>query len=176
MVGVVTSFNRPKSIRNRCVFEVLVACLYVGFAFYVPGLKGPPGASSIRIARQFVRSTVHLSVRLSVSYSVPLTIKVQYLKFWRWYSFQTWAVSSSMGSSNFTDITWPFGGVKMLDLGICAIFWLCCRRGHPCFTNTCLIWIFCWQRGLCHRIESEIFSSFCVNNITDWDIWQKQQN
>ena len=23
--------------------------------------------------------------------------------------------------------------------GIFAIIWLCCRRGHPCFTNTCLV-------------------------------------
>ena len=41
--------------------------------FYVPGLKGPPGASSNRIVRP--------SVCLSVRNSVPLTNKVQYLKF-----------------------------------------------------------------------------------------------
>ena len=46
-----------------------------------------------------------------------------------------------MSSSHFTDITcpWRWDGVKMLDLEIFAIFWLCCRRGHPCFTNTCLV-------------------------------------
>ena len=37
--------------------------------FYTPGLKGPPGASS----NQIVRPSVHNSV--------PLTNKVQYLKF-----------------------------------------------------------------------------------------------
>ena len=32
-----------------------------------------------------------------------------------------------------------WGGVKMWDLEIFAIVLLCCRRGHPCFTNTCLV-------------------------------------
>ena len=91
-----------------------------------------------------VRPSVCLSVRpsvcLSVRNSVPLTNNVQYLKFGWWYSNQTWTVASSMGSSHFTDITCPWGwGVKTLDLEIFAIFWLCCRRGHPCFTNTCLV-------------------------------------
>ena len=51
--------------------------------FYAPGLKGPPGAStgSNRIVRPSVRPFVCLSLRLSVRNSVPLTIKVQYLKF-----------------------------------------------------------------------------------------------
>ena len=54
-------------------------------AFYAPGLKGPPGASSNQIVRPSVCLSVCLSVRLSVCpsvrNSVPLTIKVQYLKF-----------------------------------------------------------------------------------------------
>ena len=35
----------------------------------------------------------------------------------------------------------PLGwdGVKMKDLDIIAIFWFCCRLGHPCFTNTFLL-------------------------------------
>ena len=41
--------------------------------YYAPGLKGPPGASSNWIVR--------LSVCPSVCNSVPLTKKVQYLKF-----------------------------------------------------------------------------------------------
>ena len=90
--------------------------------FYALGLKGSPGASSNRI----VRPSVCLSVRLSVRNSVPLTNKVQYLKFGWWYSNQTWTVASSTCSSHFTDITcpwgWGWGGVKMLDLGIFAIF------------------------------------------------------
>ena len=71
--------------------------------FYAPGLKGPPGASINPIIRPSVRN------------SVPLTNKVQYLKFLWWYSDQTWTVSSSMGSSHFTDITcpWEWGWVKM---------------------------------------------------------------
>ena len=109
--------------------------------FYAPGLKGPPGASNNRIVRPSVHPSVCLSVCLSVRNSVPLTNKVQYLKFWWWYSNHTWAVSSSMGFTHFTDIIcpWGWGGVRMLDLEDFAIFWLCCRRGHPCFTNTCLV-------------------------------------
>ena len=45
--------------------------------FYAPGLKGPPGASSNRIRHL----SVCLSVCPSVCNSVPLTNKVQYLKF-----------------------------------------------------------------------------------------------
>ena len=106
--------------------------------FYAPGLKGPRGASSNWIVCPSVHPSVCPSVYLSVRNSVPLTNKVQYG--W-WYSNQTWTVASSMGSSHFTDITcpWRCDGVKMLDLEIFAIFWLCCRRGHPCFTNTCLV-------------------------------------
>ena len=50
-----------------------------------------------------------------------------------------------MGSSHVTDTTcpWGWGGVTMKDLEIFAIFWLCCRQGHPCFTNTCLVYV--WQ-------------------------------
>ena len=101
-----------------------------------------PPAWKDRRGHLVIGSSVRLSVRLlSVRNSVPLTNKVQYLKFWWWYSNRTWTVSSSMGFSHFTDITcpWGWGGVKMWDLEIFAIFQLCCRRGHPCFTNTCLV-------------------------------------
>ena len=60
--------------------------------FYAPGLKGPPGASSVWIVRLSVRPSVCLSVCPSVRNSVPLTNKVQYLKFWWSYSIQTWTV------------------------------------------------------------------------------------
>ena len=75
--------------------------------FYAPGLRVPPGASSDRIVRP--------SVCQSVRNSVPLTIKVQCLKFGWWYNYQTWTVSLSKGCSHFTDITrpWGWGGVKM---------------------------------------------------------------
>ena len=81
------------------------------------------------------------SVCLSVPNSLPLTNKVQYFKFGWWCSNQTWTVVSSMDSSHFTDITFPWGsgGVKMFDLEIFAIFWLCCHRGNLCFINTCLV-------------------------------------
>ena len=71
--------------------------------FYAPSLKGLPGASSNRIVRPSVRPFVCPSVRNSG----PLTNKVQCLKFGWSYSNQTWTVSSSMGSSHFTDITCP---------------------------------------------------------------------
>ena len=96
-----------------------VCLIFTESYFYAPGLKGPPGASSNRIVCPSVllsvRPSVHPSVRSSVRNSVPLTNKVQYLKFWWSYSNQTWTVSSSMGSSHFTDITCPlgWGGVKM---------------------------------------------------------------
>ena len=88
--------------------------------FYAPGLKGPPGASSVWIVRLSVRPSVRPFVRPSVRNSVPLTFKVQYLKFGWSYSNQTWTVSSSKGCSHFTDITrpWGWGGVKIWDLEI----------------------------------------------------------
>ena len=73
--------------------------------FYAPGLKGPPGASSVSIVCPSLCPSVHLSVRNSV----PLTNKVQYLKFGWSYSNRTWTVSSSKGCSHFTDITCPWG-------------------------------------------------------------------
>ena len=83
-------------------------CQFSSFwGFYAPGLQGPPGASSNRIVRPFVCPSVCPSVRNSV----PLLNKVQYLKFGWWYSNQTWTVSSSIGSSHFTDIpSWEWGG------------------------------------------------------------------
>ena len=94
--------------------------------------------SSIRLS---VHLSVCLSIRPSFSNSVPLANKVQYLKFGWWYSNQTWTVSSSKGCSHFTDITCPWGIGRGQNLGLrdFAIFWLGCRRGHPCFTNTCLV-------------------------------------
>ena len=107
--------------------------------FYAPGLKGPPGASSVWI----VHLSVCLSVCPSVRNSVPLTNKVQYLKFWWSYSNQTWTVSSSMGSSHFTDIPCPWGGggaeSKCRTWRFLPYFDFVAPGGHPCFTNTCLV-------------------------------------
>ena len=68
--------------------------------FYALGLKGPLG-----------HPVIGSSFRLSVHNSVPITNKLQYLKFGWWYSNQTWTVSSSMGFSHFIDSTCPLGGV-----------------------------------------------------------------
>ena len=88
----------------------------LAITFYAPGLKGPPGASSVWI--------VCPSVRLSVRNSVPLMYKVQYLKFGWSYSNQIWTVSSSKGCSHLTDITcpWGCGVVKIWDLEILPYF------------------------------------------------------
>ena len=91
-----------------------------------------------------VRPSVCLSVRLSVRNPVPLINKVQYLKFGWSYSNQTWTVCSSKGFSHFTDIPFPRGVGRGQNLGLrdFAIFGFCCHRGHPCFTNTCLVCFF----------------------------------
>ena len=65
----------------------------VRYFFYAPGLKGPPGASSVWIVCLSVRPSVRPSVCPSVRNSVPLINEVQYLKFGWSYSNQTWTVS-----------------------------------------------------------------------------------
>ena len=108
---------------------------------YAPGLKGPPGASSNRIVR--------LSVRLSVC---PL---VQYLKFGWWYSYQTWTVSSSMGSSHFCDIPcpWEWGVVQNIGLrNFCHILTLLPLGAsvfHKHMSSLCIfksIWKSVWRK------------------------------
>ena len=93
-----------RGVTYCCYLHMVAAgelCCLSDNSGYAPGLKGP-GASSNRI--------VCLFVRLSVRNSIPLTNKVQYLKFGRWYSNRTWTVSSSKGCSHLTDITCPWGG------------------------------------------------------------------
>ena len=60
--------------------------------YYIPGLKGSPGASCNRI------------VCTSVRPSFLPAFKEQYLKFGWWYSYQKWTVSSSLDCSHFPDI------------------------------------------------------------------------
>ena len=67
-------------------------------------------AWKVRRGHLVIGSSVCLSVRLFVSPLFRLACKVQYLKFGWWHSNQTWTVSSSMGSSHFTDITCSWGG------------------------------------------------------------------
>ena len=126
-LNVTLTYNKPNQTKTDWV------------DFLCPRPERSTGASSNLIVRLSVRPFVCPFVRNSV----PLTNKVQYLKFGWWYSNQTWTVSSSMSSSHFTDITCPWGwdGVKKIGLRVFAIFWLCCCRWHPCFTNTCLVLI-----------------------------------
>ena len=93
-------------VPESLAFPILTNDPVTDYFFYAPGLKGPPGASSVWIVRLSVRPSVCLSVRNSV----PLLNKVQYLKFGWSYSNQTWTVSTSKGCSHFTDITCPWGG------------------------------------------------------------------
>ena len=99
----------------------------LAIAFYAPDWKVHQG-----------HLIIGSSICLFGRNSVPLTDKVQYLKFWWSYSNQTWTVSSSKGCSHLTDIKCPTVGVGMWDFDF-ARFWLCCRRRLPCFTNTCLV-------------------------------------
>ena len=69
--------NFPNSLQKGDIHILLSREDIYIYPFFMPGLKGPPGASSNRI----VRSSVCLSVCLSVRSSVLLTNKVQYLKF-----------------------------------------------------------------------------------------------
>ena len=94
-------------------------CLSVCFfVFLVVTLFMPP-ACKVRQGHLVIGSSVCpsvcLSVRLFVCNSVPLSNKVQYLKFGWWYSNQTWTVSPSMDCSHFSDIPfpWGWGGVKV---------------------------------------------------------------
>ena len=119
-----------------CVFQItqnrgwLVGFLNFNyFTLYAPGLKGPPGASSVWIVRP--------SVYPFVCNSVPLTNKVQHLKF-------GWSYSDCKFILGLLKLQWhhmpPWDGwgqnVALRDF---TIFWLRCRRGHLCFTNTCLV-------------------------------------
>ena len=99
-------------------FRITETLSWSDFHFYAPGLKGPPGASSVWIVCPSVRPSVRPSVSLSVRNSVPLINKVQYLKFGWPYSNQTWTVSSSKGSSHFTDITCPWGVGRGQNVGL----------------------------------------------------------
>ena len=132
---VVVTHRRWQSLTQVCAIIKPFLCHWINwsgaYCFYAPSLTGPPSSSN-RIVRP--------SVRLSVRNSIPLTNKVQYSKFGWWYSNQTWNVSSSMGFSHFTDITCPWGLGQNVGLRVFHILTLL-LPGHPCFTNTCLVFV-----------------------------------
>ena len=88
------------------------------YDFYIPGLKGSPGASCNRI------------VCTSVRPSFLPAFKEQYLKFGWWYSYQKWTVSSSLDCSHFPDIACPWGGTwsNCRAWRFFLIFWISCFR------------------------------------------------
>ena len=78
---------------------------------FMPGLKGPPVASSNRV----VRPTVRVSVRNSFIWSAVF-------KVWTVIQERTWYVRSSKGCSDFTYITCPLGwGGSMFRTWVCQI-------------------------------------------------------
>ena len=79
-----------------------------------------------------------------------------------------------MGSSHFIAITCPWGRgwVKMLDLENFSIFWLCCRRGHPCFTNTCLVKLRITDEGSVP--EMRIWFILLIQSNSKWCIHLKE--
>ena len=95
-----------KKIKVRKTWRLLKSSQNKREPFLCPRHESPPGAYSNRI------------VRLFVYLAIPFTYKMPNLKFGRWYSYQTWIVSSSKGCSHPTDITMPLGlhGVKISDL------------------------------------------------------------
>ena len=101
-----------------CTLTCVSTRVRILFRFYAPGLKGPPGASSVWIVCPSVRPSVRPSVCPSVRNSVPLINEVQYLKFGWSYSNQTWTVSSSKDCSHFTDITCPWGVERGQNVGL----------------------------------------------------------
>ena len=95
-VAVLTLTDRPRPkvcthSYNWTIWLRLLVCSFL--IFMPPAWKVRRGhlviGSSICPVRPFVCPSVCLSVN-----SVPLTNKVQYLKFGWWYSNQTWTVSS----------------------------------------------------------------------------------
>ena len=65
---------------------------------------------------------------------------MQEIKFWWWYSYTTWTVSLSMGSSLYWyHMLLGIGCGPNVGLRDFAIFLFYCHREHPCFTNTCLV-------------------------------------
>ena len=101
-----------------------------------PSLKGPRRASSNRIVRLSVRLSVCLSVipsRLHTKCNIQslgddTAIKLG-LRVHPWVP-HTLLTSHALGE----------GQGQNLGLGDFCHIWICCHRGHPCFTNTCLVY------------------------------------
>ena len=99
--------------------------------FYAPGLKGPPGAYSNRIVRLSVRLSVCLSIILSCLQSAIFKVLVMI----------QWPNLDCKSIYGFLTLHWhhmPLGVGLVQNVGL-RDFWLCCRRGHTFFTNTCLV-------------------------------------
>ena len=116
--------------KSKCSREMLKIYIYINMdviLFFVTSIFMPP-AWKVRRGHLVFGSSVRPSVRpfvcLSVRNSVPLTFRLQYIKYGWSYSNQTWTVSSSKGCSHLTDITCPlgWGGVKIWHLKILPYF------------------------------------------------------
>ena len=101
-----TSYSEYSYILQRKWLKIDSTVYYFCIVFMPPAWKVRRGESSNWIVRPSVCLFVCLSVRSSDRNSVPLTNKVQYLKFGWWCNNQTWPVSSSMGSVYISTTCW----------------------------------------------------------------------
>ena len=64
----------------------------------------------------------------------------------------------------------PLGVGRGQNLGLrdFAIFGLCCHRGHPCFTNTCLV---PYAKLTPNVIDTGIAMQFSLNNCENYSKW-----
>ena len=94
-----------KSSLNCIFFRIHLAKQLIRITFYAPGLKGLPGASSNRIVRLFVCLSIILSHLQTKCKNQSLGDD----------TVTNWTVSSSVGTSDFTEIPcpWVLGGVEM---------------------------------------------------------------
>ena len=110
-------------------------------AFLFPRPKSFTGASSYRILRLPVCS----SVRLFVRNSVPLTYEMKYLKLRWWYSYQTWTVSLLKSCWHITEIPCPF-----------------CWDGSKCRTYRFFCFILTWLPPGSSEFHTSLVISVCI--------------
>ena len=119
-----------KITAQNSLFAFPLIKLYCSTGFYAPTWK-------VRRGHLVFGSSVRLSVRLFV---IPSRL---HIKCNNW-SFGGDTVTKLGLHLRVTTPHWyhiPLGMGRGQNLGLrdFAIFWLCCHRGHPCFTNTCLV-------------------------------------
>ena len=103
------TYFRQEFSRNTTTLQTQLAqYIESGESINFSGLKSP------LLKHLVILSFVCPSVRLIVRKSVPLTSKVQYLKFGWSYSAQTWTLRSFKGCLHFPCITCPLDGAGQM--------------------------------------------------------------